>query len=203
MAGWPGQPAIEKSLWALAESLLPQTDMVAYTQGLMDLGATLCTRSKPRCSDCPLAIQCISLRDGLTAQLPTPKPKPRKAMPQKQTVMLLLLAGSEILLEKRPPSGIWGGLWSLPEIGLAEDPQQAAQWRYGLETRVLPALPGFKHAFTHFRLHVTPQPLLVVTRAFQAREPGALWLDIEQALGAALPTPVRKLLQNLQWPVSG
>ena len=174
--------------------------MVAYTQGLMDLGATLCTRSKPRCSACPLAAECVARHDGLTAQLPTPKP--RKAVPQKQTVMLLLHAGREILLEKRPSSGIWGGLWSLPEIGPAEDPSQAAQLRYGLETRVLPALPGFNHAFTHFRLHVTPQPLLVVARASQAQEPGALWLDIEEALGAALPAPVRKLLENIQLPAA-
>ena len=192
IAGWPGQPAVEKHLWELAENLLPDGEIAAYTQGLMDLGATLCTRSKPRCGDCPHQQECVAYLEHRTGELPTPKV--RKAIPEKQVVMLLLMTGNEVLLEKRPPTGIWGGLWSLPEVAVGEDVQQLARQRFGLETQVLPALPVLTHTFTHFRLHITPQPLRVTGRSPQMQEPGLVWLDVEEALGAALPAPVRKLL---------
>ena len=122
--GWTGSPKIEKALWALAETLVPDQEMIAYTQGLMDLGATICTRSKPKCELCPLNVHCMALAKNQTKALPTPKP--RKAIPQKQTTMLLLLNGNEVMLEKRPPNGIWGGLWSLPEISMQEIPSEVA-----------------------------------------------------------------------------
>jgi A/G-specific adenine glycosylase len=196
VAGWPGQPAVEKQLWSLAGDLLPETAIEAYTQGLMDLGATLCTRSNPACSACPLHSECVACRKGLAGELPTPKP--RKALPQRETTMLLLLDGNEILLEKRPPTGIWGGLWSLPEVAEGEDAQASARHRFGLETELLPALPVFAHTFTHFRLHITPQLLRIVRRRPEARGPGVVWLDRSEALGAAIPTPVRKLLNTLK-----
>jgi len=194
--GWPGQPAVKKRLWALAETLLPQTGIETYTQGVMDLGATLCTRGKPVCSDCPLGEQCVARHENRSAELPTPKP--RKTIPQRKTTMLLLLSGNEILLEKRPPSGIWGGLWSLPELASGEDAQQAALKRFGLETQLLPSLATFTHTFTHFRLHITPQPLQITRTLPEAREAGVLWLDRQDALGAALPSPIRKLLEKLE-----
>lgn len=192
--GWPGLPAVEKRLWALAESLLPEDGIEGYTQGLMDLGATLCTRSKPDCPHCPLASQCVALRTGRTAELPTPKP--RKQLPQKRTVMLLLCKGNEILLEKRPPTGIWGGLWSLPEVEIGADVGEVARTRFGVETELQQALPTHAHAFSHFRLDITPQPLLVVG-AHALQEAGAIWLDRQEAVGAAVPAPVRKILQKL------
>ncbi len=100
--GWPGSPKIEKQLWTLAESLLPKTEMVAYTQGLMDLGATLCTRSKPQCSRCPLVKSCVAFQQGRVHLLPTPKP--RKATPEKSITMLILKQGDSIMLEKRRPA---------------------------------------------------------------------------------------------------
>ncbi|HEY8117812.1 MAG TPA: A/G-specific adenine glycosylase [Methylophilaceae bacterium] len=193
--GWPGLPKVEKQLWQLAEELLPKADMVAYTQGLMDLGATLCTRSKPRCEACPLQLSCKAFQCNRTKDLPTSKP--RKAIPDKYTTMLVLKQFDEVLLEKRPPSGIWGGLWSLPEITEAEDARQIASQRFGVETAVLPALPTFTHTFTHFRLHITPQPLQVTKHLPVAQESGLIWLSREDAIGAALPTPIRKLLLNL------
>lgn len=193
--GWPGQLAVEKRMWTLAESLLPETDIDIYTQGLMDLGATLCTRSKPDCNQCPMQANCIARRDGLVARLPSPKPS--KALPEKHVVMLLLLDGHEILLEKRPPVGIWGGLWSLPEIADDEGAQQAAQQRFGLETEVLPPLAMLPHTFSHFRLNITPQPLRVIGRTVECREPGIIWLDKEDAIASALPTPIRTLLRRL------
>lgn len=194
--GWPGQPAVEKQLWALGMDLLPETAIEAYTQGLMDLGATLCTRSNPACDACPLHSACVARRDGLTGELPTPKP--RKALPQRDIVMLLLFDGNDILLEKRPPTGIWGGLWSLPEATDGEDAQVSVRHRFGLETEMMPTLPVFVHGFTHFRLRITPQPLRCIRNLREAREPGTLWLDREEALGAAIPTPVRKLLNSLK-----
>jgi A/G-specific adenine glycosylase len=193
--GWPDQSSVQKQLWELAESLLPDDRIVAYTQGLMDLGATLCTRTRPRCGACPLQENCIALRDDRITRLPTPKP--RKSVPQKQIVMLLLRDGNEILLEKRPPSGIWGGLWSLPEVAIDTDVIRAARERHGLETEALPALPEISHTFTHFRLHITPQPMRITRRLPRAEQAGTVWLEIEDAISAAIPAPVRKLLQSL------
>ncbi len=194
--GWTGSPKIEKALWALAETLVPDQEMIAYTQGLMDLGATICTRSKPKCELCPLNVHCMALAKNQTKALPTPKP--RKAIPQKQTTMLLLLNGNEVMLEKRPPTGIWGGLWSLPEISMQEIPSEVAMQRFGLEVESDEPLPSILHTFTHFKLEILPQPLQVIHRSLQAIRPNTIWLNVEDAIGAALPTPVRNILLNLQ-----
>ncbi|HZV99468.1 MAG TPA: A/G-specific adenine glycosylase [Methylophilaceae bacterium] len=194
--GWPGLPKVEKQLWALVEELLPATEMVAYTQGVMDLGATLCTRAKPQCSLCPLQQTCQAYALGKWQQLPTSKP--RKVSPEKHTVMLLLLRGNEVLLEKRPPRGIWGGLWSLPESAGEDNPEAVAEQRYGLLAETLPPLPTLSHAFTHFRLHIKPQPMRVAAIKPEAREAGMVWLLLDDAIGAALPTPVRKLLLQIK-----
>jgi len=194
--GWPGTPKVEKQLWALAEDLLPKENIVAYIQGLMDLGATLCTRSRPKCGECPLNQTCLAYKQRRVNELPAPKP--RKALPEKQTVMLLLRSGNEVMLEKRPPSGIWGGLWSLPEISAKENAEQSVDLRYGIQAECLPALKTLTHAFTHFRLHIQPQPMQVVHIRPHAREVGIIWLPLEDAIGAALPTPVRKILLSLK-----
>ncbi len=191
--GWPGQPAVEKQMWRLAEQLLPPGDVEPYTQGLMDLGATLCKRSRPTCHRCPLETDCVANREGRATELPTPKP--RKALPERTITLLLLQNGNELLLEKRPAKGIWGGLWSLPEIENGTDPQQAACQRFALQTEIRPAMPILTHTFTHFRLHITPQPLQVTQRATPT--PGTLWLDSADAVEAAVPTPVRILIRQL------
>ncbi|HSG92422.1 MAG TPA: A/G-specific adenine glycosylase [Methylotenera sp.] len=202
--GWPGNPKIEKQLWLLAESLLPKADMVAYTQGLMDLGATLCSRSKPKCMLCPLVNTCQAYQQQRVSQLPTPKP--RKAIPEKYTTMLILLQGDSVMLEKRPPSGIWGGLWSFPEqessnnsnVDCNDDLSAIAKQRFGLTVLPKQSLPKLSHAFTHYKLHITPQPLQVTKQHFKSSESGQIWLSIEDAIGAAIPTPVRKILMSLQ-----
>ena len=195
--GWPGTPKIERELWALAESLLPDTEMVAYTQGLMDLGATLCTRSKPQCGRCPLNSSCQAIQQQRVGQLPTPKP--RKTTPEKHTTMLILLQGDSVMLEKRPQTGIWGGLWSFPELEPDSDYINIAQQRFGVSLQPAATLPSLSHAFTHFKLHITPQPFTVTKRASSASEPGTVWLNITDATNAAIPTPVRKILQSLQY----
>jgi A/G-specific adenine glycosylase len=185
---------VEKRLWHLAESLLPADDIRAYTQGLMDLGATVCTRAKPHCGVCPFEDDCQANRQGRQRELPGPRP--RKALPEKSTGMLVLLRAGEVLLEKRPPSGIWGGLWSLPECAEADDPLAAAR-HLGLEADAAEALPAFSHSFTHFRLFIRPWALRV--RNLPAvTEPGRLWLPLDDLEGAALPTPVRRILESAQ-----
>ncbi|MBI5938777.1 MAG: A/G-specific adenine glycosylase [Betaproteobacteria bacterium] len=193
--GWPGEKAVENRLWALAEGLLPDTGIAAYSQGLMDLGATLCRRGRPDCVRCPFADECVANRQGRQAELPAARP--RKALPERHTTMLLFVHAGEILLEKRPPTGIWGGLWSLPECSAEADPAACAR-RFGFETRPLAALPKLTHTFTHFRLHIQPQPLSVARRPARLNEPGRLWLPLADAGEAALPTPVRKLIEQLE-----
>ncbi|NTV94481.1 MAG: A/G-specific adenine glycosylase [Thiobacillus sp.] len=192
--GWPGDKKVENRLWQLAEALLPADGIRPYTQGLMDLGATLCRRSRPDCPRCPFTDDCIAHRDGRQAELPTARP--RKALPEKATVMLVLRRAGEILLEKRPPTGIWGGLWSLPECSPDEDPVAAAR-RLGYAAEPLAELPGLSHTFSHFRLAIQPKALAVAPRQDGAREPGTLWLTPAEARQAALPTPVRRIIDSL------
>lgn len=191
--GYPGDKAVEAQLWQLAERLTPasRADMVPYTQGLMDLGATVCTRSKPACTACPMLDGCVAANSGRTAELPQRKPK--KAVPERETVMLIALYQGCVLLQRRPPVGIWGGLLSLPEFDstLAVDGWLAANAAGDL----LPAWPELVHVFTHFRLTITPQPVQLQQRlADSCHEDSWQWLPLADALDAGVPAPVRKLL---------
>jgi A/G-specific adenine glycosylase len=191
--GWPGEKAVENRLWDLAEALLPEHDIRPYTQGLMDLGATVCTRSRPQCGACPFADDCVAHRQGRQRELPGPRPK--KALPAKETAMLVLIHAGEVLLEKRPAPGIWGGLWSLPECPVAEAAHLAA-FRLGYRAQAGLALPVMVHTFTHFRLTIRPWRLNV-PRPAKVEAPGSLWLPLNALEGAALPTPVRRILEPL------
>lgn len=192
LEGHPGVKGVEALLWQHAETLLPQRDVEAYTQGLMDLGATICARSRPRCGECPVGRDCLARHQGRQNELPSPRP--RKALPEKVTAMLLILHQGEIFLEKRPPAGIWGGMWSFPEIAPGEDPRQACLTRFGFETGQPEPRPPLRHVFTHFRLNI--QLLLCNVRQIQSRacQQEGLWLTVEDAMEAAIPAPVRKLL---------
>ncbi len=194
--GFPGQASVERELWLRASALLPERDIEAYTQGLMDLGATLCTRSRPRCGDCPMQVRCVTHATGRTADLPARKPK--AAVPEKSTVMLVVIHDGEILLEQRPPSGIWGGLLSLPELerlGAGIDPSAAAAALADFgEVMASEPLSPFMHAFTHYRLQVMPLKIVLSRRHLSAAQPGYRWLPIDMLAEAALPAPVKKLL---------
>jgi A/G-specific adenine glycosylase len=194
--GWPSSPKVEKELWQLAESLLPERGMVAYTQGLMDLGATLCTRSKPKCGNCPLNASCQALQQQRVHEVPTPKP--RKAIPEKNITMLILRRGDEILLEKRPSTGIWGGLWSFPEVENGQNVEITALNKFGIVTKTDIVLPNLTHVFTHFKLHIRPQTLQVLKQNTQVNQAEHIWISIDDAVGAAIPTPIRKILLTLQ-----
>jgi len=117
--GYTGSPAVERALWARAENLLPRARIEAYTQALMDLGAMVCLRSTPDCARCPVAADCVARRQNRIDELPLPRP--RKPLPQREVAVLLIGRGDEILLERRPPTGIWAGLWSLPEVSCGTD----------------------------------------------------------------------------------
>ncbi len=194
--GYPGDARVLEQLWRKAESLLPTRDIVPYTQGLMDLGAGICARSRPRCEQCPVRADCVAFAQGLTATLP--EAKPRAALPHRGTVMLLLLRGEDILLEKRAPSGIWGGLWSLPEVDVASttrDVRRLCRERYGASVTSTKMLPPVEHGFTHFKL--TIKPLCVRVSDAAVLPPAAVWLSRPDAVSAALPAPVRKILLSI------
>jgi A/G-specific adenine glycosylase len=190
--GFPGDTRVASRLWAEAEALLPRgRGIEAYTQGLMDLGNLVCTRRAPRCEACPLAADCVALAQGLTHVLP--ERKPRAAVPRRATVMLVIRAGARVLLEKRPERGVWGGLWSLPEVSRVQHATTHACLR-GATVQEVRRLPAFTHAFTHFQLRITP--LWVKVARTPARTPNTRWLDARAALGVALPTPVRKIIAH-------
>ena len=194
--GWPGNRVVEGSLWKIADQVLPEKDIEPYTQGLMDLGATLCVKKSPGCVECPLSQDCIAFLEGRTSELPASRP--RKQIPIRTTTMILLRDGNDVLLEKRPRTGVWGGLWSLPEVPSGEDVQKVVKIRYGMDTEFCPPLNPLEHVFTHFRLRIVPQPLLVRQGTGKKSQPGMLWLALDDAIGAALPSPVRRLLEQLE-----
>ncbi len=195
VAGFPGEKKVEARLWKLAEQQLPPRSIGRYTQALMDLGATLCTRAKPACARCPLAQSCRAL--ALARVKDFPAPRPAKAVPTRATHMLLLLRNGEVLLEKRPPTGIWGGLWSLPELADAADARRHCRAHYGCSIAAPQPLAPLAHGFTHFKLQIQPLLCRVGKHTAAAREAGQIWLTPEEAHGAAIPVPVRKLLQRL------
>jgi A/G-specific adenine glycosylase len=197
--GWTGDKKVETQLWQYAETLLPQRDIAAYTQGLMDLGSSVCVRNRPKCAACPLQEDCVALQSDRTKDLPTPRPK--KQLPERHCVFLLLRHGNDVLLEKRPGSGIWGGLWCPPQF---DDAASANTWcaQRGLELTCAGELRPFVHTFTHFRMHITPLLFDVDSRPRQVEQPGQLWMDIHDAQQAAIPTPARLLLEKLAIPGS-
>ncbi len=179
-------------LWALAESLLPEKDIGTYTQALMDLGATVCTRANPDCARCPVAADCVARRDGRIAELPAPKP--RRAIPSRRATWLVLAHGGKVLLEQRPSKGLWGGLWTFPERVPGALPAQVRE-RFGCEAGVTRKLASLEHGFTHFRLAI--QPLRVEVRAPGGSRKGQRWMAPAAALRAAIPVPVRAILERL------
>ena len=179
--------------WALAESLLPWRGIEAYTQGLMDLGATLCRRSNPGCGRCPVAASCVALRQNRVAELPAPNR--RKPVPTRTATWLVLLHQGRVLLQRRPPSGLWGGLWAFPEpVGAAAG---YCRRQLGCSIASPRKLDVVTHGFTHFTLVAQPLRCVVKKALPRAEMGGRMWLDLEQAPHAAVPAPVRALLQRL------
>ncbi len=194
--GYPGASDVAARLWALAERLLPETGLRAYTQGLMDLGAQVCTRSHPRCVSCPLTARCVARSLGRIDEFPAPRP--RKQRPRRSTVMLIMQNDGQIMMEKRPSPGIWGGLWSFPEIDDLADVARTCAARFGLEAEAVDAMDPIEHGFTHFSLTITPLVCRVKEPEPMARQPGRVWVTPHEAEDYAIPVPVRKLIARLR-----
>jgi A/G-specific adenine glycosylase len=193
--GFPGSGAVEKQLWTLATELMPARQGAIHNQAQMDLGAMVCTRGKPRCEACPLDDICVARATGRTAELP--QAKPRREIPLRHATLLVLLNDNRVLLETRPPAGIWGGLLSLPELPAGADAQEWAERRFACSVIAVSPAPTFIHVFSHFRLQIEPRRLQVTTGP-AAMEPGWQWLDLAAIESAALPVPIRRILEDTQ-----
>ncbi|MGE0797726.1 MAG: A/G-specific adenine glycosylase [Lautropia sp.] len=220
--GFPGDTAVARRLWQHSEAELPgpessASERIAYTQGLMDLGATVCSRGRPACRRCPLAGRCAALRLDAVARFPAPRP--RRVLPVRSVDLLLQIEGDRVLLEQRPPAGIWGGLWSLPELApasastpasasasaSASAPRSAAATvAAGMPPRSGLVCHGrFGHVFTHFRMDATvwrgdAAAVPAAAAAAGVREPRPTrWLALAEAAGAPLPQPIKRLLTGL------
>jgi A/G-specific adenine glycosylase len=203
---YPGERKTEEAMWRRAEALLPEVGIESYTQGLMDMGATLCTRSNPACERCPMQLRCVAFATSRTKDLPVRKPK--KATPEKHAVMLAIVDNGQVLLEQRPPTGIWGGLLSLPELDghvATEDDEAPAEDHDALalavskfgEMESYERLSTVTHVFTHYKLHIAPYRVTLAQRLQMAAQSGHVWLDAANIANAALPAPIKKLLLEL------
>ena len=197
IAGDAGSTAVDRQLWQLAESLLPESRMADYSQAIMDLGATVCTSRKPQCPTCPLAADCRALAQGNV--LNYPGRKAAKSVPERETHVLLLRSRSgEILLEQRPDKGIWGGLYSLPEAGDADHARARATGLIAAKSPAPVALPAFAHTFSHFRLTIHPLLWDGCTAKSQIRDNAPMrWAAPDQLRQLGLPAPIQKLLKRL------
>ncbi len=194
--GWPGSTKTQSALWKLAESHTPNSRATDYTQAIMDLGATVCTRSKPRCAECPLSKDCIALRDGLTSTLP--ESKPQRKLPIRATMMLILRDESgRVLLERRPPTGVWAELWSLPEASDVDAATLNVACDYARAAILFRHLPTFTHTFSHYRLDITPLITQVKRNPRVGDDSNRRWVSRDDVKKLGLPAPVRKLIENL------
>jgi A/G-specific adenine glycosylase len=193
--GWPGQKQIENQLWTIAEDYTPQSRVCDYTQAIMDLGATVCTRSKPGCDQCPLMTNCRAYQLDNPAGYPTSKPK--KTLPVKTTCMLLLVDDQQsVLLEQRPPSGIWGSLWSFPECPNDAEPANWCEQHLQLRISDLQELPPLRHTFSHFHLDITP--LLAHAKPAGIMESDKhIWYNTASPDARGFPAPVKQLLDEI------
>ena len=196
IAGDASSPQVVSRLWEVAEARLPRSGIERYTQGMMDLGAGVCLPRNPHCLLCPVSADCIALNENRIAELPGRRP--RAAPRRRRIAMLVVVSRGEVLLEKRPSRGIWGGLWSLPEADAAERPEAALARDWGIEAASVEALEPFEHAFTHFTLEVAPWRIHVRKGTRVGEGKSATWLALSDLAGAALPSPVRKLLSGIR-----
>jgi A/G-specific adenine glycosylase len=200
VVGWPGTPAIERRLWTLAEAQVagvPDGRMADYTQAQMDFGATLCTRARPACLHCPVQEGCVALRDGLVEALP--RPRPGKVLPEREAVALLLEnARGELLLQRRPPTGIWASLWTLPQADTDTDLRLWFDAQVDGDYDAAEELPLVVHTFSHYRLHLQPRRLRAVALHPRVGDnEGQRWVARADLATLGLPAPIRRLLESL------
>ena len=192
VSGWPGRTAVQKQLWSEAQARLPDSRGADYTQAAMDLGALVCRRSKPACARCPVSADCRARLHGVVDRLPSPRPPARVA--DRTLCMLIVRDGKgRVLLERRPPAGIWGGLWCLPE----GDSVEAIGCHLGMKVKDPVSLPRFEHRLSHLRMSIRPV-LADAVEASQVQCPASRgWFDHRQSLQLGLPKPITELLRRL------
>lgn len=193
--GWPGNKAVENQLWELADGLLPEHRFDEYTQAMMDMGATVCTRSKPKCDSCPLQQDCIAYAQGRQADFPGKKPK--KDIPVKNTVMIIPMWQRQVLLYKRPPAGIWGGLWGFYEVS-ENSSLKAKLEQLGIGDFQQQALSSFRHTFSHFHLDISPVVVyLKDIPQIGVNESQECWYDLDNPPNVGLAAPTKKLFSTI------
>jgi A/G-specific adenine glycosylase len=195
--GWPGEAAVLKRLWQLSEDLTPANQSADYNQAMMDLGAMICVRSKPRCGVCPLAQSCVARERGEIARFPGKKVKSNK--PVRSTQLLVVVDDlNSILLQKRPPSGIWGSLWSLPECPTEQQSERWCEDNLGLQVKQLSLLRARRHTFSHFHLDITPVLLRSEkTLNLVMDEESLVWYNLSEPEDLGLAAPVSMILQEI------
>ncbi len=197
ITGPPSRRAVEKRLWELADRYTPRERTADYNQAIMDLGATVCRRRKPLCIECPLHRLCAARRHGDPEAYPTPAARPHK--PVKALTMVMVRSEKGVLLEQRPPTGVWGGLWGFPECALEADVPQTMQERYGLVVETESPWPRLRHTFSHFHLDITPVPAYVRdTLPGVMEKHGLVWYKPQFPDERGLSVPVKHLLQKLR-----
>jgi A/G-specific adenine glycosylase len=196
IAGWPGSGPVEKKMWTLAEGHLPDQRLADYTQAIMDFGATLCTRHDPACVLCPLQDDCVARLEGRVEQLP--EAKPGKPLPERRTLMLLLRdARGQVLLARRPDTGVWSGMWSLPEAAGHDEAREFLR-PHALDFDAAEPLPLIEHTFSHYRLHIEPMSWRVADGTDAIGDNAGLrWQPVDRLHEVGLPAPVKKLLGSL------
>jgi A/G-specific adenine glycosylase len=195
IGGDPGSAAVSARLWREAEARLPADGIEIYTQGIMDLGANVCLPRDPRCPGCPVARDCVARVQDRIGELPGRRA--RAPAKRRRIAMLVVLSRGEVLVEKRPSSGIWGGLWSLPEFDADEPAGEFLAREWGIVASKIEPLEPFEHAFTHFTLEIEPWRVEMGKSSRLAQGKPATWLPLADLAGAALPSPIRKLLKKL------
>lgn len=183
-----------RTLWEHAEACTPRSRVAEYTQAIMDLGATICTRANPACDRCPLQVRCGAFVTGRVSRLPVPRRRAPRRL--RRSHMLIVLREGRVLLERRPPRGIWGGLWVPPEFPEAEAAEAWAGSRFLSSAAAMKRLPVLRHAFTHFDLDIEPWVLEIGGAARETAEEGARWQELTALNAVGLPAPVARLLKE-------
>jgi A/G-specific adenine glycosylase len=195
--GWPGERKIEDKLWLLAEQFTPVKEVATYTQAIMDLGATLCTRSKPLCTACPVMKGCFAYENN--QQLILPSRRKKKTLPIKQAIFTIIEnKHGEVLLEKRPPAGIWGGLWSFPECPVDEDLSKWIKKHYGSTVSGLKEQKTLRHTFSHFHLDIRPVRARLNKGSIMVKDQGdIIWYNPEGKSKLGMAAPVTRITSQL------
>lgn len=197
ISGWPGVPAVADQLWRLAEKYTPKKNVAAYTQAMMDIGAMICTRTKPLCLKCPLSLLCLARQNDEIMLFPGKQPT--KKIPERSIKLLLLCnQNNEVLLIKRPAKGIWGGLWSFPECAENHNIKDWLRENYSWRIQKYDQWSVFRHTFTHFHLDITPIFIQLKSSTKMTPQAHEIWYNVKRPQNLGLAAPVKQLLGQLE-----